>query len=110
MLLIPCDPVHPRKPDDHFAEEAAAARELGIRIALIDHDALTRPGGAADAVKRVAQSEPVSEVVYRGWMLRSEQYEMFAEALADKHVTLRTRPAQYKRAHELQDGTTLSRR
>jgi len=42
MLLVPRDTLHPRSPDPHFAEEAAAARELGIEVALVDHDALTR--------------------------------------------------------------------
>ncbi|MFC4091420.1 ATP-grasp domain-containing protein, partial [Micromonospora sp. GCM10011541] len=39
--------------------------------------------------------------VYRGWMLSSERYAAFAEALAWRGVTLRTSPEQYRRAHEL---------
>jgi hypothetical protein len=39
--------------------------------------------------------------VYRGWMLRSEQYSAFAGALAGRGVTLRTGAADYRRAHEL---------
>jgi hypothetical protein len=101
MLLIPCDPLHPRKPDEHFAEEAEAARELGIHVALVDHDALTRHGGSVAAVARVAPTESARDAVYRGWMLRSEQYAEFARALATKGVVLRTSTAQYQRAHEL---------
>jgi hypothetical protein len=101
MLLIPCDPLHPRKPDEHFAEEAEAARELGIHVALVDHDALTRQGRAVAAVARVAPTEPTRDAVYRGWMLRSEQYGEFARALATKGVALRTSTDQYQRAHEL---------
>jgi hypothetical protein len=62
------------------------------------HDALTRPDGARQATARVAGE---GEAVYRGWMLRSEQYAGFADALAARGVTLRTTIDQYRRAHEL---------
>lgn len=98
LLLVPADVLRPRRPDEHFAAEADAARELGIDVALVDHDALTRRDGTAEAVRRVPASE---DAVYRGWMLRSEQYAAFAAALTRRGVTLRTSAEQYQRAHEL---------
>jgi hypothetical protein len=98
LLLVPSDPLRPRRPDDHFAAEAAAAREAGLPVALIDHDALTQPGNAAEAVVRVLGD---TQALYRGWMLRSEQYRAFSAALAGRGVTLRTSPEHYQRAHEL---------
>ena len=53
MLLIPADVLNPRCPDEHFAGEAAAARDAGIKVALIDHDALTQPDAAEQAVARI---------------------------------------------------------
>ena len=100
ILLVPSDPLHPRRPDEHFAEEEEAARELGVRVELVDHDALTRPGGT-NPVARVAREDRRATAVYRGWMMRSEQYAAFAEALAEKNIALRTDPKQYQRAHEL---------
>lgn len=97
MLLVPANPLRPRRPDDHFAPEAHAARAAGINVAVVDHDALTRddPQGGVAAV-------PAGGVaVYRGWMLRSDQYAAFADALAARGVTLRTSGDQYRRAHEL---------
>ncbi|MET8122565.1 ATP-grasp domain-containing protein [Micromonospora sp. NPDC005189] len=97
MLLVPANPLRPRRPDDHFAAEAQAARAVGIDVAVVDHDALTRddPQGGVAAV-------PAGGVaVYRGWMLRSDQYSAFAEALAARGVILRTSGDQYRRAHEL---------
>ncbi|PZS31952.1 MAG: hypothetical protein DLM58_10820 [Pseudonocardiales bacterium] len=99
LLLIPCDPLNPRKPDEHFAPEAAAARQLGFDVALVDHDALGDAAQPADALRRVPMG--ASAAVYRGWMLRSEQYTAFAEGLAERGVTLRTSPSDYRRAHEL---------
>jgi hypothetical protein len=82
-----------------FAAEAAAARSAGITVALVDHDALTQPSDAGQAVARVPEGH--SDAVYRGWMMRAGQYEALAGALSGRAVTLRTSPEQYKRAHEL---------
>ncbi|MDG4798192.1 ATP-grasp domain-containing protein [Micromonospora sp. WMMD1082] len=98
MLLVPADPLRPRRPDEHFKAEAVAAREAGLDVAVVDHDALTRPGRVDEAVALVPAG---GEAVYRGWMLRSEQYAALAEALARRGVTLRTSPEQYRRAHEM---------
>ncbi|MEV4139653.1 ATP-grasp domain-containing protein [Dactylosporangium sp. NPDC049742] len=99
MLLVPADPLRPRRPDGHFEPEAGAARKAGLDVAVVDHDALSTPDGARRAVARVEAGE--RQAVYRGWMLRSAQYAAFAGALRDRGVTLRTSAAQYRQAHEL---------
>jgi hypothetical protein len=50
MLLLPADPLRPRRPDEHFAAEARAAAAAGLAVALIDHDTLAGPGDAEQAV------------------------------------------------------------
>ncbi|MFT7841658.1 ATP-grasp domain-containing protein [Saccharothrix sp. BKS2] len=99
-LLVPSDVLHPRRPDEHFAAEAEAARAAGVAVALVDHDALADPDGDADrAVRRVPEGAGVA--AYRGWMLSSERYAAFAEALRRRGVEPWTGPEQYRRAHEL---------
>jgi hypothetical protein len=98
LLLVPADPLRPTRVDEHFAAEATAARALGVDVAVVDHDALTRPGEADRAVRRVPASD---DAVYRGWMLRAEQYQAFADALGRRDVALRCAPEEYRRAHEL---------
>ena len=98
MLLVPADALRPRRPDEHFAAEASAARSAGIEVAVVDHDALTRGGAPEPAVARVPRG---GRAIYRGWMLRSEQYAALAEALTIRDVVLRTSAEQYRRAHEL---------
>ncbi|MEU7932284.1 ATP-grasp domain-containing protein [Micromonospora echinofusca] len=98
LLLVPADPLRPRHPDAHFAPEAHAARDAGVEVAVVDHDALARGDDVPRAVSRVT-GEGVA--VYRGWMLRSERYAAFADALARRGVALRTTGEQYRRAHEL---------
>lgn len=99
LLLVPADPLRSRRPDAHFAAEARAAAELGVTVAVVDHDAVTEAGGAARAVARVPQG--AGGAWYRGWMVTSDQYRALAQALADRDVGLWTEPAQYQRAHEL---------
>lgn len=98
ILLVPANPLRPRHPDEHFAAEAQAARAAGLGVAVVDHDALARGEDARRAVASVSGS---GTAVYRGWMLRSEQYRALAEALAERGVVLRTDGKQYRRAHEL---------
>jgi hypothetical protein len=99
LLLVPADPLRPRRPDEHFAAEATAARDAGVAVALIDHDALTGPDGPGGAVDRVPDGGGVA--VYRGWMLSTSQYAALADAAAAKGVALRTSPIHYRQAHEL---------
>ncbi|MEV6325073.1 ATP-grasp domain-containing protein [Nocardia sp. NPDC051787] len=98
ILLVPADVLRPQRADEHFADEADAARAAGMDVALVDHDALTRPGGAGEAVRRIRGR---GAAVYRGWMLRSEQYAAFDQALRRRDVILRTSAEQYRRVHEL---------
>lgn len=99
LLLVPSDPLTPRHPDAHFADEAEAARELGWTVGLVDHDALER-GRASEAVPRRLAGD-LSGAVYRGWMLRAEQYAALETQLAGHGVQLRTSAAQYRAGHEL---------
>ncbi|MBM2623807.1 ATP-grasp domain-containing protein [Actinoplanes sp. LDG1-06] len=98
MLLVPCDVLNPRRADDHLAAEAQAARALGHRVGLIDHDALTA-GDAARAVARIPADGDTA--VYRGWMLTAPAYAGFVTALSARGVTMRTSAEQYRRGHEL---------
>ncbi|MFI9631340.1 ATP-grasp domain-containing protein [Nocardia sp. NPDC051929] len=98
LLLVPADVLRPQRVDEHFAPEADAARAVGLEVAVVDHDALTRADGAEEAVRRVRSS---GVAVYRGWMLRSAEYAAFERSLRQRGVTLRTSAEQYRRAHEL---------
>ncbi|MDP9795616.1 hypothetical protein J2S43_004128 [Catenuloplanes nepalensis] len=98
ILIVPSDPMRPRRADEHFAAEAQAARAAGAEVAVVDHDALAGGGDADRAVARVPEGP---DVVYRGWMLPATGYAAMAEALRRRGATLRTGPADYRRAHEL---------
>jgi hypothetical protein len=85
MLLLPADVLQSRRPDNHFADEAPAARDAGLELALVDHDALSSSGGAVRAVPRISEPATGAVAIYRGWMLRSEHYEEFPMTLAQRN-------------------------
>lgn len=54
-FLFCCDPLRPTRTDSVFAEEEGAARRVGARTALVDHDALLA-GDCETAVRRVPRA------------------------------------------------------
>ncbi|MFC6597779.1 ATP-grasp domain-containing protein [Kitasatospora paranensis] len=97
-VLLPADPLGPRRPDPHFVLEARQVRELGGMCVLLDHDALVA-GEAAEAVRRVPAG--LGPLWYRGWMVGVPAYQELAEALEGRGCALLTAPAAYADAHEL---------
>jgi len=81
LLLVPGDPLRPRRPDPHFADEARAFGSFHVLGAI--------PAGAT------------GPAVYRGWMMPAAQYAVLHGELAARGIALTTSPAQYRRAHEL---------
>jgi hypothetical protein len=97
-VLYCADMLAPRRPDEHFAPEAALVAGLGAPTALIDHDALT--GGEPErAVARVPAG--LGTAWYRGWMATGDRYAALHRALAARGVRLATSPDRYRTAHEL---------
>ncbi|MGW4897759.1 ATP-grasp domain-containing protein [Kitasatospora sp. NPDC004240] len=98
VILFPSDPLHPRRPDPHFAWEARLVRESGGTHHLIDHDALTA-GEVEEAVRRVPDG--CGPFWYRGWMIPGPAYAAFTAALAARGANALTGAAGYATAHEL---------
>lgn len=97
-FLFCADPLRASRPDPQFADDLAAARAAGGRIALLDHDALLA-GDAAGAVARVARDS--GPYWYRGWMIPSARYAELEAALGARDCSLLTDAVGYRRAHEL---------
>lgn len=97
LLLVPCDPINPRRPDEHFAAETAAARAADWGIGLYDHDRVV--AGSSDAVRWPAGG--TGPVLMRGWMLSASHYAVLEEQVVTAGGTMVTSASQYKCAHEL---------
>lgn len=99
MVIVFCaDPIEAKRPDTTFRHEAEAAALLGIPWLLIDHDALERRHDVQAALRRAKAAEP-GEAVYRGWMLRAEDYALLFDALAAMGIRLINSPAEYAACH-----------
>ncbi|MFP2924402.1 hypothetical protein ACLESO_04130 [Pyxidicoccus sp. 3LG] len=73
-ILFPAEPLSSRNVDDAFAAEAEAARACGWERGLVSYEALTQGGPFADFLVGVPRGDVPETAVYRGWMLRPEQY------------------------------------
>ncbi|MFJ8886642.1 ATP-grasp domain-containing protein [Streptomyces sp. NPDC102402] len=92
------DPLRRGHPDPRFAQEVAAARRAGARIALLDHDALLA-GDTRAATGRVARDS--GAYGYRGWMIPPGRYEELERTLTGRGCSLLTDASAYRTAHEL---------
>ncbi|GAA4702158.1 ATP-grasp domain-containing protein [Promicromonospora umidemergens] len=100
LLLVPSDPLAPRVPDQHFMREADAARQAGMEVAVVDHDAILA-GDVHAAVRRTPASDGGQIARYRGWMIPSAGYSRLDTELGTRGVRLVTDPTAYRAAHEL---------
>ena len=104
LIVFPSDPLEPRQADDSYATEVAAARAAGHEVALMSFEVLVNERDPVRAVRRVPdQARPVP-AIYRGWMLRPEQYAGFHAGLASRQVTLINSPAAYLHTHHLPES------
>ncbi len=89
-LLLPHNPLDPRKPDFDFEDEHRAAREAGFEVGLIDTDRLE--------LTRSVSSGPT---LYRGWMVSADHYTELFKSLQEQGLDLLTTPESYRFAHHL---------
>ena len=73
-FLFPRDPAEPGYPDEMFADQWAALTEAGFTASLCSDAVLT-------GAKSLRNVPPGAEVVYRGWMLRGEEYGALVRAI-----------------------------
>lgn len=97
-LLFCADPLHPAAPEPLFARETEAAAALGLHQLLIDHDAIDRQQDPRAALRRIRSSVPI-DAVYRGWMLRAEDYALLYDALLGRGIRLINAPEAYRSCH-----------
>lgn len=98
LLLFPGDPLRPRRPDPHFAAEAATARSAGAGCAVLDHEALLA-GDAEGALTLVPRG--AGPVWYRGRPLPAARHAALAASLTAHGGRPLTSPAAYRTAREL---------
>ena len=96
MILFPSSFFHTTKVDEDLQQECDAVIATGLfEVALFGYNKWFNEN------KLVLTNAPDKEhtAVYRGWMMKPEQYEQFYKLLLEKNIRLVTEPEQYRLMH-----------
>ncbi len=96
VVLFPSDYFDSNSVDSDLQAEYEAVKENGMLTpVLFNYEAWFEHGKLvlSDSV------ESVTGAVYRGWMMKPEQYEQFYEALRKEKIYLVTHPDEYRALH-----------
>jgi transposase len=78
----------------HTLDEVAAAERQGIAYHLVSYETLVHERDPARAVRRMPANQVGAVGLYRGWMLKPDEYRQLHEALTAKGVHLSARHQQ----------------
>ena len=93
-FLFCSDPLHPNKVEEDYAEEYEAAA-VDHPCGLISFEDILEG-------RVVLHGEKISGLtIYRGWMLKPEQYKRMFELLEQQGIYLINTPEEYEHYHEL---------
>lgn len=96
MIVFPSSYYDIKKVDEDFQVEYDAAKESNLYdIVLFHYEKWFHE-------ERLVLDHYPSEktfAIYRGWMMKVEQYKQFYEALLEKNIQLMTTPSQYEKMH-----------
>ena len=94
-VLFPADYFDQNKPDDNFIKEYRAASENNINVLLFSYDTFLEEG----KLRLKGDASLTCPVIYRGWMLKPDQYADLYLRLQKLGMKLITSPQDYKRMH-----------
>lgn len=107
QLLFPSDCIRPSKVAPEYEDEYLFASRAGVACTLIDIDTMRLYGNPSVG----------TEIVYRGWMLNSDQYKAMshsvtacgAQLMADHrdYINCHHLPRWYEKCHDLTPETML---
>lgn len=100
QFIFPRDICFPSLPDSAYLEEYEAAREAGIPCSLVNIDVVT--DGVANPALRIrpALIDGVP-VIYRGWMLKVEQYQVLENHVLSQGSSMLSSWRDYAKCHHM---------
>jgi hypothetical protein len=93
-FLFPKDPAEPARPEEMFADQWSALTRVGFSASLCSDAVLA-------GTKPLRNVPPGSVVVYRGWMVKGEEYAALARAIAQCGAKAFISPQEYLANHHL---------
>lgn len=93
-FVMPLDGLEPRQIDAYFRPQAEALQSRGYRVSTVPDPCFRRDGELPGVPTEAA-------IVYRGWMVRPEEYLQFEKSVRINGATLLTDAAAYVATHHL---------
>jgi hypothetical protein len=94
MNILFCEDVlKPNTVDEAFLEEYENAKINGFNIFLYNYE--------EKSTRKIKSIDKIEEIIYRGWMLNQNQYELLYNDLLLKNYKLINTPAEYINCHYL---------
>lgn len=97
-ILFCSDPLDSKVIDQEYEQEYKCARTLGMDVHMISLESVL-DGELSKAVKRIPTFETPERFIYRGWMLKPNDYEKLYYALKQKNAVLINSPTEYRNGH-----------
>lgn len=94
LALYPSYPGRPRDPDPAFEGEVALAKAAGFEIGFVD---LELQFGGEVILRKIPEGE--HEVIYRGWLVKPEDYQRLDAMLKERGCRLLESPEAYEEAY-----------
>jgi hypothetical protein len=93
-FLFSSDSADPSRPEEMFADQWSALTQIGFTASVCSDSVLA-------GVKPLQGVPSGSQVVYRGWMVKAEQYAALVNAIEQCGAKTLTSPREYLAAHHL---------
>jgi hypothetical protein len=107
MKIVFCsEPFYPHKPDYAYETEAEAAAKNGFEYELFSFEDLAE-NKISDALRRIKPLEVAETAIYRGWMLKPQQYETLYNELRGRNLILINSPEEYRHCHYFPESYEL---
>jgi hypothetical protein len=95
-ILYPNSPLRAKQPDEQYAAEVVAVRDVGFDVSLFSLEDFQ--SGDFRAFPALPSA---SEILYRGWMLSTDEYERLVAAVSGVGARLAVDHAAYLASHHL---------
>jgi hypothetical protein len=95
-ILYPASPLRAKQPDEQFSSEVEAVRAVGFNISLFSLEDFQNGD-----FRTFPPLPSVSEILYRGWMLSTDEYERLVTSVSGIGAKLAVDRATYLASHYL---------
>jgi hypothetical protein len=99
-ILFPSSPLNFKEVYPDFLEEFEAAKLVGFKCFLFDHDLLVDSGKLKTTLPS-NEIKDVETIILRSWMLKENEYRILCDALFFKGYSLINTTEQYIQCHHL---------